>query len=258
MGPHLDPSPPKVAVLRQIQQDCLTRASGALSANAADKKKAVKQLLGIRMDRISRIAYYPQSKFGEKLAVAFTTADLMLTPYVTSLLGRGYGQEVNKRAKATDPRHVAFNHQLGAVEAAGKAFKDALANKGKQLVDLREGWADKVRANLEARAADVDDHVRKVYSSVVGKSSPPPSSATRIIKEIEGKGGNRPFWVLVRISLSVCVSLARSARPRVPVVGLGFSSSRTSHLICLAVRLGVASQGHGHGRRTGPDTVVDG
>ena len=254
-----------VAVLRQIQLDCRTRASAALSANAADKKKAVKQLLGIRMDRISRIAYYPQSKFGEKLAVAFSTADLMRTPYVTSLLGHGYGKKGN-RAKATDPRHVAFNQQLQAVEAAGKAFKDAFPNKGKQLVDLRKGWAEKVRTNLEirdddgddvARAAAVDDHVREVYSSVVGKSSPPPSSATRIIKEIEGKGGNTPFWVLVRISLSVCVSLARSARPRVPVVGLGFSSSRTSHLICLAVRLGVASQGHGHGRRTGPGTVVD-
>jgi hypothetical protein len=93
-----------VAVLRQIQRDCRTRASAALSANAADKKKAVKQLLGIRMDRISRIAYYPQSKFGEKLAVAFSTADLMRTPYVTSLLGHGYGRKGNRarrRIRAT-------------------------------------------------------------------------------------------------------------------------------------------------------------
>ena len=180
----------------------------------ATDKTAVKKLRGILLEPIKRIAVYPQSAFGDKLAVQLTTRDLTQASYVTRALGDGYK---NKKAlhKAVIPAHIEYNTQLTAVDEALEQWKtnfavDQPANAAQQMINLRKKLWEVVK-RTGADDADVNNYLAQLYTKVVGGSSDG-LERDQISTEIDKKGVKKPYWVLVRTSLLSLAPYRRLSR----------------------------------------------
>ena len=218
-----------VRALREIQQHCrfLDERNSNTNNNAdnntdnntdndttATDKTAVKKLRDILLEPIKRIAVYPQSAFGDKLAVQLTTSDLTRASYVTRALGDGYS---NKKAlhKAVIPAHIEYNTQLTAVDEALEQWKtnfavDQPANAAQQMINLRKKLWEVVK-RTGADDADVNNYLAQLYTKVVGGSSDG-LERDQISTEIDKKGVKKPYWVLVRTSLLSLAPYRRLSR----------------------------------------------
>ena len=214
-----------VRALREIQQHCrfLDERNSNTNNNAdnntdndttATDKTAVKKLRGILLEPIKRIAVYPQSAFGDKLAVQLTTSDLMQASYVTRALGDGYHNK-KARHKAVIPAHIEYNTQLTAVDEALEQWKtnfavDQPANAAQQMINLRKKLWEVVK-RTGADDADVNNYLAQLYTKVVGGSSDG-LERDQISTEIDKKGVKKPYWVLVRTSLLSLAPYRRLSR----------------------------------------------